>query len=150
ADAYFAVMRARRRIARIEDTMNFLTSEQPSPLRAQSRGLLPIMENFVEVGGKDALRSELERVRVEILRRQEEMSAAILDFIVASAELSRLLHIDPELLLFPVEDFRFPLPLPGDGYSYRPIDELVEIALTNRPELAENRALIAAALARVR
>jgi outer membrane protein TolC len=150
ADAYFAVMRARRRIARIEDTMNFLTSDQPSPLRAQSRGLLPVMENFVEVGGKDALRSELERVRVEILRRQEEMSAAILDFIVASAELSRLLHLDPELLLFPVEDFRFPLPLPGDGYSYRSTDELIEIALSNRPELAENRALVAAALARIR
>lgn len=150
ADAYFAVLRARRRLARLEDTMDFLVSEQTSPLRAQSRGLYPLIRNFVEVGGKDALRSDLERVRVEVLRRQEEMAAAALDFTVASAELARLLQLDPDIMLVPAEDFRFTLALPGDGFANQSLEQLVSVALSNRPDLAENRALVDAALARVR
>jgi outer membrane protein TolC len=150
ADAYFTLLRARRRIARIDDTMDFLASDAPSPLRAQSRGLLPLVRNIVEVGGKDAFRSDLERVRVEILRRQEELAGAYQDLIVASAELARLLHLDPEIVLFPVEDFRVPMPLPGDPWTYQPVEELVRVALMNRPELAENQALVDAALQRVR
>ena len=150
AEAYFAVLRARRRIARVEDTLEFLTSPQPSPLRAKSRGLLPLIQDFVQVGGREALRSDLERVRVEVMRRQEEMASAVTDFLVASAELSRLLHIDPEIILFPAEDFRFPLPLPADRWANQSLEQLVSMALANRPELAENQALVAAALARVR
>jgi outer membrane protein TolC len=150
ADAYFAVLRARRRIARIEETMEFLTSEQPSALRSKSRGLLPLMEDFVRVGGREALRSELERVRVEVRRRQEEMASAVIDLRVASAELSRLLHLDPEIILMPVEDFRFPLQLPADQWMNQSLEQLVSVAMANRPELAENQALVAAALGRVR
>jgi outer membrane protein TolC len=150
ADAYFTLLRARRRIARIDDTMSFLASDAPSPLRAQSRGLLPLVRNIVEVGGKDAFRSDLERVRVEILRRQEELAGAYQDLIVASAELARLLHLDPEIVLFPAEDFRVPMPLAGDAWTYQSVEDLVRVAMSNRPELAENQALVEAALQRVR
>src|SRR5207249_8765471 len=58
AEAYFNVLRARRRIARINETLDFLTSEQPAAARGQSKGMLPLVRAVVELGGKDALRSD--------------------------------------------------------------------------------------------
>jgi outer membrane protein TolC len=150
AESYFSVLRARRRIARISETLDYLTSERPSPSRAGSKGMLPLVRDVVELGGKEALRSDLARVEVEVLRRREELAGAVQDWYLATAELARLLRLDPETPLEPVEDFRYPLPLPGEAWSERPIDELVTVALMNRPELAENRALVQAALERVR
>ena len=57
ADAYLSVLRARRRIARVNETLEFLTSEQPAPSRAGSKGMLPLVRDVVELGGKEALRS---------------------------------------------------------------------------------------------
>jgi outer membrane protein TolC len=150
ASAYFSVLRARRRIARVNETLEFLTSEQRSPSRAGSKGMLPLVRDVVELGGKEALRSDLARVQVEVLRRQEELAGAVQDFYLATAELARLLRLDPETPLEPVEDFRYPMPLPGDAWADQPLDALVQVALMNRPELAENRALVQAALERVR
>src|SRR5439155_321763 len=65
-------------------------------------------------------------------------------------ELARLIRLDPEVPLWPVEDFRFPMPLPGEPWFNRPDEELVAFALRGRPEQAENRALVEAALARIR
>jgi outer membrane protein TolC len=112
--------------------------------------MLPLVRDVVELGGKEALRSDLARVQVEVLRRREELAGAVQDWYLATAELARLLRLDPETPLEPVEDFRYPLPIPGEAWSEQPIDELVAVALMNRPELAENRALVQAALDRVR
>lgn len=150
AEAYFNVQRARRRLTRVDDVLDFLTSEQPSPFRAGLKGLLPLVRDFVEVGGKDALASDLARVQVEVLRRREERVAAVQDFRQASAELARLLRLDPAVPLLPAEDIRVAMLLPGQGWMDRPLDELVAFALAGRPELAENQALVQAALARVR
>ncbi len=150
ADVYFAVLRARRRLARIEETLDFLTGERPSPTRAGSKGLLPVVQAVQIVGGAEATRAEVERVRVEVLRRLEEKAGALQDFRVAMAELARLLRLDAQVPLWPVEDFRFPLDLPGARWADAPLDELVRVALTNRPELAESQALIQAAVERVK
>jgi outer membrane protein TolC len=150
ADAYFAVMRARRRLARVEETLDFLVSTRPARSRADSRGLLPVLLDFYRTGGAEALLSEVERARVEVFRRVEERAAAVQEYRFASAELSRLLRLDPEIPLWPVEDFRYPIPIPGEGWAHQPLDELARVALNNRPELAENRALVEAALERVR
>jgi len=72
------------------------------------------------------------------------------DWYLTTAELARLLRLDPETPLEPAEVFRYPLPLPGEAWMELPLDELVAVALMNRPELAENRALVQAALERVR
>jgi outer membrane protein TolC len=111
---------------------------------------LPLVRDVVEVGGKEALRSDLARVEVEVLRRREELAGVVQEWYLATAELARLLRLDPQTPLEPVEDFRYPLALPGEEWSYQPLDELVAVALMNRPELAENRALVRAALERVR
>ncbi len=150
ADAYFAVLRARRRLARVEEVLEYLASERPSAARAGSKGLLPLVRDFVEVGKREALKSDLARVEVELLRRQEERVAAVQEFLVASAELARLLRLDPATPLWPTEDFRVPVPLPGEEWLARPVEDLVGFALNNRPELAENQALVRAALERVK
>jgi outer membrane protein TolC len=149
AEAYFAVLRARRRLARVEATLDLLVSNQPAAARGGSKGLLPVVEAMQKAGAAEALKAEVHRVQVEVLRRQEERTAALQDFRVAVAELARLLRLDPELPLWPVEDFRMPLELPGPSYN-QPVEELVRLALNNRPEIAESQALVQAAVERVR
>jgi outer membrane protein TolC len=149
-DAYLNVLRARRRLARVLETLDYLTAETPSPMRAGSKGLLQVVIAHQEAGAAVALKAEVERVRVEVLRRQEEQKAAVQEFLVASAELARLIRLDPSIPLWPIEDFRFPMPLPGEVYAARPLDDLVGVAMNNRPELAENQALVRATLQRVR
>jgi len=150
ADAYFNVQRARRRLARIDDTLDFLTSDRPTAMRGGLKGLLPLVRDVVEVGGKEAFLSDMARVQVEVLRRREERVAAVQDYRVASAELSRLLVLDPEIPLMPLEDIRYPMPLPGEEWQRLPAEELVRVAMANRPELAENQALVQATLDQVK
>jgi outer membrane protein TolC len=148
AEAYFNVLRARRRVARIDETLEFLTSEYTRDLRADAPGLLPLITSYVERGF--ALPSEQARVEVEILRRKEELSTALQDLRTAMADLARLLHLDPTVILWPLEDFRIPLPIPGDDWASCDLLTLAGMALDNRPELAETRAAVEAAVARVR
>jgi outer membrane protein TolC len=150
AEAYFAILRARRRLAALNETLEHLESDQRSPIRGDSKGLVVLVRDFVEVGGKDALRSDLERVRVEIFRWKQLVAVAVQDLRVAMAELARLLYLDPETPLWPVEDFRLPVPVPGEPWADRDVEELVRFALENRPEVAENRAYVQAALERLR
>ena len=149
SETYFTVLRARRKLARVELTLETLTEEKPSPLRAGSKGLLPVVDAMQKAGVAEALKSEVYRVQVEVLRRQEERTAALQEFRVAVAELARLLRLDPATPLWPIEDFRFPIEwsLP---WSNQPLDEQVRLALLNRPELAENQFLVQAAVERVR
>jgi outer membrane protein TolC len=150
AETYFTVLRQRRRLARVDETLDYLSSDRTALSRANSKGLLPIIRDFVQVGAKDALRSELERVIVEELRRQDERAAALEDLRVATAELARLIRLDPATPLWPIDDYRFPLPLRDGDWPERPLEDLVGFALNNRPELAENRALVEAAIRRVK
>jgi outer membrane protein TolC len=148
AEAYFAVLRARRQVARLDETIEFLTSEQESALRGQSKGLLPLIKAFVKAG--TALPSDQARVEADVVRRMGERVRALEDVRTASAELARLLHLDASLFLYPVEDYRKPLDIPGDVLSREPVEKLITQALRSRPELGENNALIEAALARYR
>jgi outer membrane protein TolC len=150
ADAYLALIRLRRRLARIDATLDFLVSKRGSALRSGSKGMLTVLIDFFEVGGEEALKSEVERARVEVLRRQEERAATLQDFRVASAELARLIRLDPAVTLWPVEDFRRAIPIPGEEWLSQPLDTLAAVALNNRPEIAENQALVRAAVERVR
>jgi outer membrane protein TolC len=86
---------------------------------------------------------------VEVARRQDELVGALNEMRLATAELARILRLDPMIPLEPIEDFRHPIPIPLDGWPDRPLPELAEAAFRNRPDLAENQALVRAALARV-
>jgi outer membrane protein TolC len=149
ADAYFSVLRARRRLAGLVEALDQLASPEKGAIRGQAKGLLPMMRDFVEVGGKEALRADVYRVEVDVYRRRTDISAALQDLRVMMAELARLLHLDPEVPLLPIEDFRVAVNLPGEAWMSAPLETLVAFGLNNRPELAENQALVQATLARV-
>ena len=64
-----------------------------------------------------------------------------------SADLIRLLELDPAAVVEPLEPPHLRLTLvPGE----QPMDELIRVALTNRPELAGQQALVQASLERLR
>jgi outer membrane protein TolC len=144
--AYVNVLRARRILARLDETLDFLASETESELRGGSRGLLPLIKAFVKAG--TALPSDQTRVEADVVRRLAERARAAQDVRTASAELARLLHINPALFLLPVEDYRWPLEMAGGPWFEQSIDTLVMQALQSRPELAENAALLRAAFLR--
>jgi outer membrane protein TolC len=150
AEAYLYLLRARRRVARADFTIQFLTADQASEMRGNSKGLLPLIKDIVEVGGKDAFQSDLARLQVEVVRRREERVNALQDLLVASRELSRLLRLDPSVPLWPVDDPGHPLPVPGEELLSHELAELIQIALANRPELAEQQSLANATRERLR
>src|SRR5262249_60301432 len=114
ADAYFAVLRARRQLARLDEVLDMLTSERDDPLRGNHKGLLPVIKAFRIAG--TALPSAQARVEADVVRRHGERIRALEDVRVASAELARLLHLNPAYFLLPVEDYRFPLKRPGEDW----------------------------------
>lgn len=149
-DAYMAILRARRRLARVDTTLEFLTENKPSPRRGDAKGLLPLIRDFVKAGDPAALKADMARVEVEVLKRQEEGRIAMQEMLLATAELARLLRLDPKMILWPMESNWQPLPLPGESWVQADVETLMATALRNRPELAENEAMVQAALNRWR
>jgi outer membrane protein TolC len=148
SDAYFNVLRNRRRVARLDEVLEFLTSQQRREIRSNLPGMLPLMTSYLEVGLTS--RAEHYRVEVEVLRRRQELITAIQDLRVSIAELARFLHQDPTVVLWPLEDYRVPVPIPGEAWFNADLPDLVRTALNNRPELAEQQALVQVAVNQVK
>ena len=132
AEAYFDVQQARGDLAGTEDAARraadvLKKTEQLSP------GLVPPVE--------------VARARTEAARRRQAVQAARERWRTSSATLARVLRLDPAALVQPVEppDLQVTL-VPLD----RPVDDLIPVALTNRPELAAGQALVAATLQRLK
>jgi outer membrane protein TolC len=127
AQAYFVLQDARGRLVGVEATI----------VRAQN------LVNLA-VGLAPALIAPLEinRSKAELQSLKQTREIAIRDWIVASASLAQILLLDPETLLEPVEPPFVQVKLiPGD----QTVAELVPIAINNRPEIASQRELLAAA-----
>jgi outer membrane protein TolC len=150
ADAYLAVLRGQRRLERVNLVLSYLTDEKPAPQRSDSKGLYPLVRDVVESGGKDAFRSDLARLKVEVIRRNEERTVIEQDLRVASAELARLLRLDPQTRFSPVEDRWAAVPLPGADWLKLDVGTLITFALGNRPEITEAEALARYAVERER
>jgi outer membrane protein TolC len=132
ADAYFRVHQYRGMYAgalysvgRGHDLVN--------RVRMLSKELVP----RVEVDRASNMLADLEQRAV--LARQE--------WRVQSAELTQVLRLDPRSVVVPLEHDHTQLTLIDPG---RPLEELMSIALANRPELASRQALVQAAETRVR
>jgi hypothetical protein len=65
-------------------------------------------------------------------------------------ELARLLRLDPRIRFGPMEDRWAAVPMPGTDWLQREVEELIEFAMRNRPEIAENIALVRFSLERER
>src|SRR5205823_7082655 len=90
---------------------------------------------------------EAARARAERARRRQAATSARERWRTASAELARLVRLEPGLLVEPVEPPSLLVTLVHPAWT---ADELIPIALTNRPELAARQALVQATLQRLR
>ena len=91
--------------------------------------------------------ADVTRARTEYNLRQEERIDLEGQAAAVSARLAQLLLLQPTVDLRPADPAIVPIALVP---ATIPLDELVALGLMNRPELAESRTLVAAALARWR
>lgn len=101
----------------------------------------------VEAAGFGKTPADANRARAEVESRRVERIDLEGQAAVASARLAQLLLLDPTLDLRPTDPAIVPITLVPCG---GPLEELVATGLMNRPELAESRSLVAAALERWR
>jgi outer membrane protein TolC len=160
-DAIFAPLAAKQRLqarqadlaAAANDTLVMVTDAYFTV--QQARGELAgaiqatrLMQDLVDRSKKMAPKiiPELEVVRAEaeLARRQQAERLAWERWRVASAELLRVLRLDPAALVDPVEPPQLRVDLIDLGRS---LDELIPFALLHRPELAAQRAQVEATLA---
>ncbi len=126
--AYFNLQQARGELAGYRDALQY-ADDLLRRLDKLAPGLTPTLE-------VNRTRSMVARLRQVTLQSQNNWRTA-------SAELLRVLYLDPTLVVEPVEPphLRISL-LPLD----KPVDDLIPIALTNRPELAAQQAVVQATL----
>jgi outer membrane protein TolC len=126
--AYFNLQQARGELAGYRDGLRYADDM----LRRLDR-LAPSLTPALEIKRARTLTARMRQVTIQNENNWRN----------ASAELLRVLYIDPTLIVEPVEPphLRVAL-LPLD----KPVDDLIPIALTNRPELAAQQALVQASL----
>src|SRR5262245_34769277 len=132
AEAYFNVQQARGEVAGSIDALR----------RAEE-----LVELTKKVAPDYAPTVEVNRAKAEAARRRQAVEAAYERWQVGSAELTRILRLEPGTLVEPAEEPSLVVELIDPAAT---TEDLLPIALTYRPELAADQAVIQAALARVR
>jgi len=90
---------------------------------------------------------EVDRARNMLADLEQRAVRARQAWLVAGADLTQVLRLDPRAVVEPLEHDHAQVTLIDPG---RTLDDLMPVALTNRPELASRRAQIGAAEARIR
>ena len=90
---------------------------------------------------------EIDRARNILADLQQQSATARQGWRVQSARLTRVLRLDPRAVAEPLEHDHVQVTLIDPG---RGLDDLMRVALTNRPEVASRRAMVGAAEAGVR
>ncbi len=132
-EAYFAVQQARGEVLGLVDVLQRTEELVDRVDKMATAGLVPKLER--------------NRVQVELSRRRQSLETAYERWQTASAELNRLLRLDPATVLVPLEPPHWRVELVELD---RDVQELVALALQSRPELASQWAFVQAALARIR
>jgi outer membrane protein TolC len=132
AEAYFNVQQARGELAGAEDS-----ARRADDLVRQTEDLIESVTAPVDVV----------RARAELARRRQSAQAARERWRTASAELARVLRLEPSALVEPLEPPHLRIILVAPD---RPLDDLIPVALTSRPELASRQALVRATLEALR
>jgi outer membrane protein TolC len=134
AEAYFNVQQARGDLAGAEDAAQ----------RAED-----LVRRAEDLARKGEIIPELEVIRAgsQAARNRQAVQSARERWRRASADLARVLRLDPSAVVEPLEPPHLRVTLvPPD----RPVDDLIRVGLTNRPELATQQALVQATLERLR
>ncbi len=132
AEAFFNVQQARGRLAATTDVV--------------AKGLA--LRQAIDVERWTLSKpTDLHRARALLAEFEGAIETARGEWAVASADLTQVLRLDPATVVVPLEppDLRVTLIAPDE-----PVDVLIPVGLTNRPELASQQALVQAALARIR
>lgn len=132
AEAYFGVQQARGELAGATVALE-KAEEVARNAEKLAEGLAPPLE--------------ANRAMVELARRRQAVAAVRERWRVASAELVRLLRLEPGTLVEPLEPANLTIPIIDPTTT---LDALIPIGLTNRPELASHQAVVQAALARLK
>ena len=148
ADAAALDARATRNNVALDVALAYLDLVQVHALLAINADTLARAQQMLDravaadQAGLSKTRADINRAATEVnLRRQEriELQGRIG---VSSARLTRLLLLDPTVDLVPAEPTVLPITLVDPA---TPLPQLVQVAITRRPELASNRAAVAAA-----
>jgi outer membrane protein TolC len=132
SDAYFNVQQARGELAGAQDAVR-RTEDLVRRIKLLATGLVPPLE---------ATRAE-----AELARRQQAELLARERWRTASAELIRVVRLDPVAQVEPVEPPQLRVSLVDLS---RPVDDLIVMGLTNRPELTSRQAQVQATIAALR
>ena len=127
SDAYFHVHQARGLY-----TGSLYTVERGRELVARIERL----------AGELVSRIEVERAKNLLADLEQRAAEARQDWRVRSADLTQVLRLDPRTVVEPLEHDHAQVTLIDPA---RPLDDLMPVALTNRPELAAHQALVKAA-----
>ena len=92
-------------------------------------------------------KAEANRARRALAVLDQEAASAREAWRVSSADLTQVLRLDPRAVIVPMEHDHLQVTLIDPA---RPLDDLIPIGLTNRPELANQQALVQAAIVRIR
>jgi outer membrane protein TolC len=90
---------------------------------------------------------EVDRARNMLADLEQRAVSARQEWRVSSANLTQVLRLDPRAVVVPLEHDHAQITLIDPG---RPLDDLMPVALTNRPELASRQALVQAMMQSVR
>jgi outer membrane protein TolC len=119
-------------------------------INADTLGRARLLRGVAEAAEQNGLSrtpADVTRARAEVDLRTEERINLEEQASVVAARLAQLLLLQPTVELRPTDPAAAPIVLVP---TTAPLDDLVATAWLNRPELAESRALVAAALARWR
>ena len=130
--AYFDVQQARGTLAGTADAVE-KAKVLVNKTTSLARGLAPGFE--------------VDRARAELDDLQQQQAAARANWRIASARLTRVLRLNPSAVVVPLEPPHLQVTLVPPAV---PVGDLIPVGLTNRPELASQRALVAASAERVR
>ncbi|MGO8902209.1 MAG: TolC family protein, partial [Isosphaeraceae bacterium] len=92
-------------------------------------------------------RVEVDRARNMLADLEQQATSAREMWRVHSANLTQVLRLDPRAVVVPLEHDHLQITLIDPA---RPLDDLIPVGLTNRPELASYQALVQAVAARIR
>jgi outer membrane protein TolC len=132
ASAYFQVQQGRGVLAGLQDSVD------------KARAL---MERISKLGKGLVSPIETDRVRTTLLDFEQLAATARQDWRTSSAELIRVLRLNPASVVVPTEPASLTVTLVPASV---PLDTLIPIALTNRPELASQQAVVQATILRLR
>lgn len=132
AEAYFNVQQARGEAAGAADAAR-RADDVVRRTRSLAEGLAPAVE--------------VNRAEAELARRLQAAEAARERWETASAELARILRLPPSALVVPQEPPHLRVELVDARVC---VDDLIPVALSSRPELARDQALVQATLASLR